>query len=232
MTRFIVIASAKGGTGKTTIAINLAALLNDAGKNITLIDADLTAPNISSYLGFPETPVTLHHVLMGKNQTKEATYLHPSGFKIIPASYSFPPIENFPRKLGSVLLDLVGKTELAIIDSAATLGIETLQALKPSDETIIVTNPELPSVLDAKKTIKIAEDYGLIVPGVVINRARNDKHELSADKIKLILQKPVIGIIPEDKNMRESLMIKQPLVYTHPYSPASRSFKQLAEMLK
>ena len=232
MTRFIVIASAKGGTGKTTIAINLAALFNNIGRNITLIDADLTAPNISTYLGFPEVPITLHDVLKGKNQTKEAIYLHPSGFKLMPASHSSLPLENFQRKLGSVLLDLIGKTELAIIDSAATLGLETLQALKPADEAIIVTNPELPSVLDAKKTIKIAEDYGLIVPGVVVNRARKDKHELSINEIKSVLQKQIIGIIPEDKNMRKSLMMKQPLVYTHPYSSASRGFKQLAEMLK
>ena len=232
MTRFIVIASAKGGTGKTTVAINLAALFNDLGKNITLIDADLTAPNISSHLGFLEVPVTLHDVLRGKNQAREAIYLHPSGFKLMPASHSSFPMENFQKKLSSVLLELIGKTELAIIDSAATLGIETLQALNPADETIIVTSPELPSVLDAKKTIKTAEDYGLIVPGVVINRARNDRHELSVNEIKSMLQKPVIAVIPEDKNMRKSLMMKQPLVYTHPYSPASRSLKQLADMIK
>ncbi len=232
MTRFIAIASAKGGTGKTTTAINLATLFNDAGKDTILIDADLTAPNISHYLGFPEVSITLHDVLLGKQPTLKAIYLHPSGFKLMPASHSSSPVQNFQRKFGSVLIDLVGKTELAIIDSAATLGKETLQALKPADEAIIVTNPELPSVLDAKKTIKIAEDFGLIVPGIVVNRARKDRHELSAEKIKSILQKPLIGIIPEDNNIRKSLMMKQPMVHTHPYSPASKGFKQLADMLK
>lgn len=231
MTRFITIASAKGGTGKTTLAINLAALFNDTGKNITLIDADITAPNISSYLGFPEAPVTLHDVLMGKNQIKEATYLHPSGLKIIPGGSSLSH-GNFTRNLGSVLLDLVGKTELAVIDSAATLGKETLSALRSSDEAIIVTNPEMPSVLDAKKTIEAAEDSGSVVPAVVINRAVKGKDELSVSEIKSILQRPVICIIPEDKNMKASVAMKQPIVYTHPHSPASIAFKELAEMLK
>jgi len=231
MTKFIVIASAKGGAGKTTTAINLAALFGAMGKNITLIDADLTAPNISAYLGLPDVPVTLHDVLRGKNRTSEAIYLHPSGFKIMPAGASMLN-EDFKKPFSSVALDIVGKTELAIIDSSATLGRETLDALRSADETIVVANPEMPSVLDAKRTIEAAEDSGSIIPGIVVNRARNGKNEISISEIKSMLQKPVIGIIPEDKSMRLSLLMKQPIVHTHPNSPASKGFKELANMLK
>ena len=58
VSRIIGCISAKGGVGKTTSAINLAAALNYFGKDVTLVDANLTSPNVGIYLGTPISPVT------------------------------------------------------------------------------------------------------------------------------------------------------------------------------
>ena len=68
MTRIISIISGKGGTGKTISAINLSFALSSYGKNVALIDANLTTPNVGIYLGVPSVPVSLHSVLQGKNK--------------------------------------------------------------------------------------------------------------------------------------------------------------------
>ena len=88
MTKFIGIASGKGGVGKTTIAINTAISILNFERGITLLDANLSTPHVSIHLGAPLSPITVHDVLKGRNSITEATYIHPSGLRIIPASIS------------------------------------------------------------------------------------------------------------------------------------------------
>lgn len=88
MTKVITITSGKGGVGKTTTAINLAAALNSLGKDVILVDSNLTTPNVGIHLGAPIVPVTLNHVLLGKAKVGDAIYEHSSGTKILPSSLS------------------------------------------------------------------------------------------------------------------------------------------------
>ena len=86
MKKIIVIASGKGGVGKTTTAINLAAALNHFGKKVLIIDANLTTPNVGIHLNSPEVPVNLNHVLNGEATALEAVYEHDSGINVILSS--------------------------------------------------------------------------------------------------------------------------------------------------
>ena len=82
MTKFIAIMAGKGGTGKTTTSVNLGAALSYFGKDVVIVDANLTTPNVGIHLGVPVVPIHLHHVLQGKNKINEAIYIHPAGPKI------------------------------------------------------------------------------------------------------------------------------------------------------
>ncbi|MBS3098366.1 cell division ATPase MinD [Candidatus Woesearchaeota archaeon] len=230
MTKFIAVVSGKGGTGKTTTAVNLAASLNNLGRDVILLDGNLTTPNIGIHLGM-DAPVGLYDILKGKNNLSEAIYLHPSGLMIIPSNVNLEPASNYNKKLSSILLDLVGKSEIVIADSATNLGEDTLSILKSSDEAIVVTNPNLPAITDALKTIKIAEDCGSVVIGVVLNRITNNRLDIPVKDVKNMLDKPIIAEIPEDKKVQESILIRHPLVYSHPNSAASIKFKRLADLL-
>jgi len=232
MTKFIAIASGKGGTGKTTTAINLATAFNDLGKDVILLDANLTTPHVALHLGLPEVPTTVHDAIRGRIHITEATYLHPSGLKVIPGGIDdLLTKEEKKKSLSSLLLGLFGTTELVILDSAAGIGAEALEAMKASDETIIVTNSDLSSLADALRTIKAAEEAGTVVPGVVLNRVSKTNFDLSIDDIESMLGKRIIAVIPEDKKIRKSLSVGHPVVYTHPSSPSSKEFKNLAKML-
>src|SRR3989338_10734519 len=88
MAKLITITSGKGGVGKTTTAINLGAALNAFGKEVIILDANLTTPNIGLHLGAPLVPVSLNHVLSGKAKIVDAIYEHESGTKVIPSSLS------------------------------------------------------------------------------------------------------------------------------------------------
>lgn len=232
MTKFVAIASAKGGVGKTTTAIGLGVALSSYGRDVTLIDGNLTNPNIGLFLGVPILAATLHDVLAGKKHISEATYLHPSGLKLVTGSLSFSNIdENAGGRLKGALRDLNGATEIAIIDTAATLGKHAADAIKAADELIVVTSPDMPSVTDALKTIKLAEENGVSTIGIVLNKVKNDENELSAENVESILEKTVIGIIPHDDNVRKALFLKHPVAYVEPNAPASAAFRKLASLL-
>lgn len=232
MTKFIAIASGKGGTGKTTIAINLATSLNDLGKDVILLDANITTPHIALHLSLPEVPTTIHDVLRGRAHITEATYLHPSGLKVIPGGIDdLLTKEEKKKELNALLLQLYGKTDIVIVDSAAGIGAEALEAIGASDETIIVTNSDISSLADALRTIRAAEERGVVVPGVILNRFSKANLDISFEDMESMLGKPIIAVIPEDKKIRKSLSAGHPVVYTHPSSSSSKQFRNLAKLL-
>lgn len=232
MTRFVVIASGKGGVGKTTTVINLGTALSNFGRDVIILDANLSTPNMGLHLGTPNVPITLNDVLEGKKRIHEAAYLHPSGLKVILSSIAMDRYnEEHVHKLKDAINSLEGASEVVIIDAAAGLGKEAKSAIAVADESIIVTTPDLPSVTDALKTIKTCEKLGTKVIGIVVTKVNNDNLEMTLKNVETLLEKPVIGMIPNDNAIRKSLYLKNPVNYTHPKSGASVAYKKLAAKL-
>lgn len=232
MEKIIVITSGKGGVGKTTTAINLGAALNYFGKNILIVDANLTTPNIGVILNSPEVPISLNHVLQKKADIYEAIYEHESGIKIMPSSLSIKELKKIrPERLKTLTRDLREIADYVIIDSAAGLGVEAKGALEMADELIIVTNPEIPCITDALKVVKIAEEMKKKIMGVIVTRVRKDRIEMQPDIVKEMLEVPILGSIPEDICVKRSLNFKDSVVHTHPKSDSSRAYKEIAASL-
>lgn len=233
MTRVIGVASGKGGVGKTTAVSNLGAILTEVGKNVVVVDGNLTTPNLSLHLGIPLYPVTLHDVLKGDAYITEAMYVHPSGIRIVPSGLSIEDLEGTDmRDISSSLNDLLGNVEMILLDTSAGLGQETISTIEASDELLIITQPDLPSVTDALKTKRIAEEMNTEVLGVILNRIKGKKTELSEEEVREMLDDlDIIAKIPEDNIVPESINMKKPAVLHRPSSPASREYKRLASKL-
>lgn len=227
--RVITIVSGKGGTGKTTTAINLGAALNKLDKEVIIVDANLNTPNIGIHLGAPVVPISLNHVLKGKADLNEAIYEHHSGMKILPSALSVNELTRFnTKKLPEVVKRLRGISDFVIFDSASGFGEELMDTLRASDEIIIVTNPEMLAVTDALKTVRVARRMGKNVRGAVVTKWQNKKFEMSFPSIKSMLETPIIGIIPDDNSVRESLNRKDAVVHTHPRSKSAKKYNELA----
>jgi len=232
MARIIVINSGKGGVGKTTTAINLGASLNKLNKEVIIVDANLNTPNIGIHLGAPIVPVTLNHVLKGKASIEDAIYEHSSGTKIIPSSLSIKELTKFNTKqLPSIAKQLKEMCDYVIFDSAAGFGEEVMAVMDAAEEIIIVTNPEMPAVTDALKAIKVAREKGKTINGVIVTRHTNAKYEMPLSSIKSMLETQIIGIIPEDKAIKEALSRRDAVVHTHPRSRASRKYLEIAKKI-
>lgn len=229
MKKIIVITSGKGGVGKTTTAINLASAMNHFGEDVLVIDGNLSTPNIGIHLNAPEVPINLNHVLKDKADVFEAVYQHESGIKILPSSLSVKELKKTkPEKMKKFKKDFKKMANHIIVDSSAGLGNETRSAIELADEIIIVTNPEMPALTDALKTIKLVEEFGIPILGVIVTRVRKDNIEMQPDIVKEMLEIPILGMVPEDIAVQKSINEKDAVVHIYPKSNAARAYKEIA----
>jgi len=229
MAKVCAVISGKGGVGKTTTVVNLGAALNKFNEDVVIVDTNLTTPNIGLHFGAPIVPVSLNHVLQGKADVEEAVYEHESGTKIIPSSLSLKDLKKAKLdNLYNVAKDLKKSYNHIILDSAAGLGEEVKAAIEACDEVLVVTNPNILSVTDALKAIKLAEDMDKPVKGIIITRVKDDETEMSLDGVSEMLEKPILGIVPEDKHVQISLNKKNAVVNTKPRSKAARAYMDIA----
>jgi septum site-determining protein MinD len=227
--RKIGLLSGKGGVGKTSTAINLGAALNNYGKDVIIVEGNLTTPNVGLHLGVPTVPVNVHDVLKGNNKINEALYKHPSGLQFIPGSLSINDLTGMDLKRMSQVSNL--DADYVLMDGAAGLGGEAMQVLDHCDDLMIVTNAEMPAITDALKTIKLAEEMNKNVMGVVVTRSKGDDLDVSIKNIEALLERPVLAVIPEDDTMREALTLRDAVVHTHPKSNAARGYLKLGANL-
>ncbi|MDD1690658.1 MAG: cell division ATPase MinD [Methanoregula sp.] len=232
MVKVYTIASGKGGTGKTTVSVNLGTMLAQLGKETYLMDADIGMANVGLLLGLQDVPVTLHEVLAGTATINDAIYNGPGGLKVIPSGISLQGFQQAdPDKIRDVMGELVKHCEFLLIDAPAGISKDGVVPLAVADEVILVVNPELSSIVDALKTKILTEVVGGHVLGCIINRVDQEKTDVITKKMEKVLGVTVIGIIPEDANIRRASSAKTPIVIKFPASPASKAIKRIASDL-
>jgi len=230
--KIYVVISGKGGVGKTTSAINLGSSINELGKEVIIVDANLTTPNVGLHLGSPIVPITLNHVLNNEARVEEAIYEHESGTKILPSSLSINELASIDlSRLPDTTKRLRKISEYVLLDASAGLGEEAKSAIKAGDEIIIITNPEISAVTDALKTIKLAEEMNKKVLGVIITRSTGKPWEMDIPTIKDMLEVPILGIVPEDDAIKESQRMKKPVIHSHPRSKSAKEYRKIARRL-
>jgi len=220
----IGIFSGKGGVGKTTLTLNLAAALSQLKKNVLAIDADFKMCSLSLHLGLYQFPVTIKDVLLSQKNLLEAIYIHPSGVRIIPAPLYVRDIDSW--KLKEVLSSDFISENYVLLDSPPGLEKNVFDVIDACNSALIITTPDIPAVTDALKIVKELMDRSVAIKGVVVNM--NDGNGIGVEEIEETLELPVLSVIPFDKDVRKSLLRKEPLMSYNPYSPAAVEIKRLA----
>jgi len=233
MARVISIISGKGGVGKTTVSINLATSLMELGERVLLVDADLETPCVSVHLGTPSVPITLTSAIKGQHHIDDTVYVHSTGLRVVPASLA---MHNFTKanmtKLGKAIDALKEKADIIVIDSPPGIGNIVRMILGKSDQTIIVTNPELPALADAIKAAKLAEHCETTVLGVVVNKVDYEpEFEVPAHDVEALIEYPIIAALPSEKHVKRALSNYIPAVKHAPRSKFSYKMNMLAGKL-
>jgi septum site-determining protein MinD len=221
--------SGKGGVGKTTTVLNLSAALSQVTQNVIAIDADVKMSGLGLQLGMYYFPVTLNDVLKDTKNLYQAMYIHSSGLRIIPASLTLSEcdISNLENVLNN---DLLSNNKI-LVDGPPGLENNTLSVMKACKNILIVTEPEIPSLANLIKVVKIAKEIDVKPLGVIVNKYKRGRDTINKKEIEEICEVPILGVVPEDKNIRKSIFKKTPLVFLKPYSPASIEYRKIAYRL-
>ncbi|WP_406661148.1 cell division ATPase MinD [Methanolobus sp. ZRKC3] len=230
--KIYAIVSGKGGTGSTTATINLGASLAGFAKKTLIIDSDIGMPNVGLMLGIETTKATLHDVLTGVDSLKDAIYDGPNNLKIIPGSISLQSFLHVDSdNLDDIIEQVKEKYEFILIDAPTGINKTSLSVLSLADEVIQVMNPDIASLAGAMKMKAVSESMHKQFKGIIVNKTGVIANEMSGDRIENTLGLKILEFLPEDVNVKNSVVFKAPIVVKYPGSPFSVGINKLsAEM--
>lgn len=237
----VAIASGKGGVGKSTVSVNIAVSLAQAGAKVGLLDADIYGPNIPTMMGVDKLPA------FSQNRINPAiafgVKLMSIGFLVKPGQpliWRGPMLHSAIRQF---LSDVDwGDLDYLIIDLPPGTGDAQLSLAQsiPITGGIIVTTPQAVSIEDASRGLYMFKQLDIPILGVVENMSylelpNGEVMEIfgngGGEKLAEEANATFLGKIPLSPDVRSGGDIGQPIVISQPESKAAQALKNLSELI-
>ena len=248
MARTICIANQKGGVGKTTTTVNLAASLAEEGeKRVLILDMDPQG-NASSGMGvrryeYPES--NIYHVLIGEKKLEEACvetsvknlFISPANPDLVGAEIELVDMPSREYRLRDAIQKISHRFDYIMVDCPPSLGLLTVNALTASDTFLVPLQCEyyalegLSQLLNTASLIKKNLNPSLKIEGIVLTMfdKRNNLSHQVMEEIRLHFgQKVFSSVIPRNVRLGEAPSHGQPIIQYDPKSVGAKQYKALA----
>jgi ATP-binding protein involved in chromosome partitioning len=244
----LAISSGKGGVGKSTVAVNVAVALAQAGAKVGLIDADIYGPNAPTMLGLADAKVVVQQGAQGEVLEPAFNYgvkLVSMGFLIDPDQ---PVIWRGPMLNGIIRQFLYqvrwGELDYLIVDMPPGTGDAqlTMAQAVPMAGAVIVTTPQTVALLDSRRGLRMFQQMQVPVLGIVENMsyfippdAPDKQYDIfgsgGGEKTSKELNLPLLGCIPLEMSLRQGGDRGVPIVVESPDSASAQALKAIAQQI-
>jgi len=250
-THIIALANQKGGVGKTTTALNLAAVLASKGKKVLLVDSDPQG-NASSGVGVfkSNTEQNIYSCYTGIKDTGDCIQTTSvKNLSILPASIDLVGVEvellsqeNREKRLKSVLRPIRDSFDYILVDCPPSLGMLTVNSLTAADSVLIPLQCEyfamegLAQLISTIRKVKKSLNRDLYIEGLLLtmyDRRNRLTHSVASEIQKHFGEQVYKTVIPRNVRLSESPSHGQTIIEYDPGCPGAKAYKQLGtEFLK
>lgn len=226
--RVVSVMSAKGGTGKTTVAVNLAIALRRAKKKVAVIDLSLEFGDVGVFLNLPKCEGISDLAAEDKIKASTASnylFRHGSGVMVLcaPASPEYAETVH-PEHIERIVTVLRAEYDYLIFDLPASLNNDcSLAAMEQSDVIFMVTTPEIPTLKNTRICIEVLKTLDYMQKVKLIVNREGESYISIRDVENAIGIKPVLTIPNDPRSCTSAINRGIPLVTASPHSKASRA---------
>lgn len=219
MSKVHLIASGKGGTGKTMFAVNYGASLAKRGYSVVILDMDMGMRNLDLYCGLENNVVyDVYDVLTGVCRIKQAL-IKDRRFKSLYLMAASPNRDDgslTPLHMKVLCDKLRGMYDYIIIDAPSGIDDGLIMAAAGADDCILVTTPEYSSLRDAdsldRELLKLGISKRYLVLNKVIAEMMTAGYAPRLKDITAMLRPSLVGVIQMDENIHISTNLGVPIV--------------------
>ena len=238
--RAVLVASGKGGVGKSNLSLNLAIAARQLGHKVLLLDADVGLGNAEILAGV-SAPHHLADVLAGRCSLAAAVVQGPGGIDLLAGGHGLvdlPPVDGVRWR--QVLGEVARRDwQLVIIDGGAGVGGAVRPQLLAAREVLVVTTAEPTALADAYAVIKLVATHSPQVRlWLAVNQVAGEAEGLAIHRRLEGVCRRFLGVSPEwlgavpfDPRLRAAVRRQVPLLLEAPGSPAARAVTAMARRL-
>ncbi len=241
ISRVITVVGARDGLGATSIVVNLAAVLGNCGKDVLVLDENLSHDNVANTLAL-KSRYDLLNVVRGDKTWREVVLHDAQGVCVLPvarAIQNLPKLDEVHRERLLESLSAAAKNKDVVLIDAARAGHSVCASLSGDEPLLLVLNPTVSGITESYSLLKqMTMHNGRQAFDIVVNKVGSEREALAVfDNMAQVARRHLqahleyLGYIPVDEKLKRATQLGRPVIEAFPAAQASCAMREIAQGL-